>query len=85
MWQTVRAGASILLSIIAVIGLPSEASAQRDAERTALARELFGQGLAHLEEERFEEAAQVLERAYEVRSASGIGYNLGTTYEKLRQ
>jgi len=62
---------------------PTSVAAQSEVERTALARELFAEGTAHLEAEQFEEAAEKLQRAYELRAAPGIGFNLAAAYEQL--
>ncbi|RLB48609.1 MAG: hypothetical protein DRJ42_22870 [Deltaproteobacteria bacterium] len=58
----------------------TEAAATADAEadaRTEEARALFEEGLGLAAEERFEEAAERFRRAYQLRPASPIAFNLG--------
>lgn len=55
-----------------------DAAADADADaRTAEARALFEEGLGLAAEERFEEAAERFRRAYQLRPASPIAFNLG--------
>ncbi len=54
----------------------TSANAEADA-RTAEARALFEEGLGLAAEERFEEAAERFRRAYQLRPASPIAFNLG--------
>lgn len=77
-----KRGAWIVVGL-AVLLVSAPVAAQSEAERTALARELFAQGTAHLEADRFDEAADALGRAYELRPASGIAFNLAAAYEQL--
>lgn len=56
---------------------PSSVSAEEDAQKSALARSLFHQGVELIESEQWKEAADLLDRALKLRSSSVIAYNLG--------
>ncbi len=61
---------------LSLIG-PTTVFAEEDAQKTALARSLFRDGVALMESEQWEAAADKLERALKLRSSSVIAYNLG--------
>ncbi len=53
------------------------------AERAAMARALFREGLAHAREGRYERAADLFQRAQALRPAPGIAYNLASAFARL--
>jgi hypothetical protein len=54
------------------------APADPAAQRSAMARALFSEGLAHAEQAHFERAADLFQRAYALRPAPAIAYNLAS-------
>ncbi len=69
--------------LVAVFAIGASASAQDDPERSALARSLFQEGVELARTERFEEAADRFRRAYEIRQAPAIAFNLASALARL--
>lgn len=62
---------------------PASADSAAQAERAAMARALFTEGLAHARESRFTEAIDRFSRAHELRPAPGIAYNLASALARV--
>jgi tetratricopeptide (TPR) repeat protein len=75
--------AAATAALVAVLGAGAHASAQDDPERSALARSLFQEGVELARAERFEEAADRFRRAYEIRPAPAIAFNLASALTRL--
>lgn len=78
-----RAGA--MIAIVALLAGASRAHAQdgpeddaEGREHTALARELFGQGVEQSDAGRWEEAADLFRRSLALRESAVVSFNLGT-------
>lgn len=67
-----------LLAVLLFTPRPANAQTTPDLEKQAAARALFEEGLAHIEAERFDEAADRFERAYLLRPSAEIAYNLSS-------
>ena len=63
----------------ALFASPLSASAQQnEAERTALARTLFGEGVAFVDQQNWDEAVVRFRRAYALRPSPVVGFNLAS-------
>lgn len=74
----------MVLIIVALCSIVSSSPASaQDEEQTAQVRALFEEALDHADDGRWEEAADRFRRAYEIRSAPVIGYNLAAAVVHL--
>src|SRR5436853_2215378 len=67
------------LCVLAAVCTASPAAAQpSDAERTALARTLFDEGVGFVDHDRWSEAVDRFRRAYALRASPVIAFNLAS-------
>ena len=72
------------LVLVACLAASSHAHGQaREAERIALARALFREGVAHADAGRFSEAAERFRRAHAIHATPALGYNLAAALARL--
>jgi hypothetical protein len=77
-----RSFAAIAVSMILAFGGAAQAQPRADLAR---ARRLFGEGVEHLEAERWSEAAEIFRQVMRVRSTGQVKFNLALAYQGLGQ